>query len=153
MVLSDSEEATVEKYRSMAKFGVPLSAVQIKMSVEGITDDRLIVAVCGGDKAADAPADLFRGGAKEESASEDDASGAGSLLSAGEETLVVKYRSMVKAGVPAQAVQNKMEVEGLAPKLITVVVGEEKETTETRSNRHTSRRHVCSQRCGHEVVT
>ena len=83
------------------------------MISEGIKDERLVVAVCGCDKQSDTKA-------TEEPMMESKIFG---KLSAEEEQLVGKYRSMLKAGVPPNAVQNKMRAEGLVLKLITAVVG------------------------------
>jgi len=106
--LSEEEETSVKKYRGMIKAGVPAQAVRNKMTSESLAS-RLIDAVCG----------------SLEGAAGDNSENATAALSEDEEKACSKFRSMLKAGVPAQAVRNKMAAENLAAKLINSVCGAE----------------------------
>ena len=107
--LSPEDEAAARKYRGMLKAGVPAPAVQHKMTKDGLAA-HIMAAVCGPCAAEAAEA----AGAKATAAP---------TLTAAEEAQVGKYRGMLKAGVPNQAVRNKMSSEGLAAKLIEAVCG------------------------------
>ena len=108
--LSAEEEASVKKYRGMMKAGVPPQAVRNKMASESLAS-RLIDAVCGPLEGA--------------TPKSDDNSQKDVVLSEEEEKSCGKFRSMLKAGVPPQAVRNKMAAENLAAKLINSVCGPE----------------------------
>ena len=127
IVLNSVEEASIKKYRSMAKAGVPLPAVRMKMASEGIMDARIVAAVCGSDTSPRGQQQFAQPAAqsstKQQPPPPQQQQQQQHPLSAEEEQLVGKYRSMIKAGVPPQAVQNKMRAEGLVLKLITAVVG------------------------------
>jgi hypothetical protein len=107
--LTDEEDKQTRKYRGMLKAGVPADAVKHKMVGDGV-EPRLIRAVLGESEPA-----VGEG---------DDA--ALEVLSAEDEAKVSKYRGMLKAGVPTDAVRHKMVGDGLGARLVASVCGGDK---------------------------
>jgi len=100
---SDAGNARSQKYKKMLQAGVPLMAVRHKMVADGIPDTE-IDRVLHSDKT---PSEGVPGFAD----------------SADHEQDLRKYRAMLKAGVPPQAVEQKMTKDGIERQLIRNVVG------------------------------
>ena len=101
--LSEEEEAIASKYRKMLKMGIPSDAVRHKMTSDGIAAN-ITMAVC--DEGT---------GATNKDIAKDD-------LSSEEEAIAVKYRRMLKMGVPPDGVKHKMTSDGIDPKIVEAVL-------------------------------
>ena len=113
VALSADKEILASKYRSMMKAGVPEEAVRHKMRQDGVAVD-ITAAVCGlseDPKCTTSLPDMQL-----------------TALSPEDEAQVAKFRGMLKAGVPNQAVRNKMGSEGIDIKLIFHVCGGDRAT-------------------------
>jgi hypothetical protein len=102
----------LERFRKMLKAGVPEEAVHHKMRKEGLD-----------------PAQLSSKAAK--SVSDTKAPGDSSSESASETVVpdpLERFRKMLKAGVPEEAVHHKMRKEGLDPAQLSRVLGEEQKS-------------------------
>jgi len=118
---SNEEEVIASKYRKMLKMGVPLSGVEHKMKQEGI-DLKIISVLVGGEASPteDSASTTKPSKSKKSSKSEE-----GPSLSDEEEAMASKYRTMLKICVPKEAVQHKMQQEGLSVKIMEAVLGKE----------------------------
>ena len=98
----------------MAKAGVPLPAVRMKMASEGIMDARIVAAVCVAIHlhVGNSSSRSRRHSRRRSSSRRRRAAAAAAAAAGAEEQLVGKYRSMIKAGCH-RSVQNKMRAEGL----------------------------------------
>jgi hypothetical protein len=107
--LSDEEEAIAAKYRNMMKMGVPIEGVQHKMTMEGV-DTKIINALLGVSKKQPAKVCEIK-------------------LSSDEEVIAEKYRKMLKMGVPLDGVKQKMDLEDVDFKIVSVLVHESSQSS------------------------
>jgi hypothetical protein len=102
--LSKEEEEQIVRYGEMLKMGIHIDEVKHRMTIEGV-DTRIVDAVL-----LVAP--------KTNSYSVDPLNDS---LSKEEEDLVVKYRKMLKMGIPADGVRHKMTKDGVDSKIVDAV--------------------------------
>jgi len=113
------DEKAANKYKNLVQMGVPRDAVRHKMVMEGV-DASTISAVLDGDndgaqKSTTAPAPS----ASLSSADRKDATGG---LSKDEEKIALKYRKMIKMGIPLDAVQHKMKSDEISSNIMDAIL-------------------------------
>ena len=116
--ISSEDESTLSKYRKMLKMHVPPQSVENKMKMESI-DQKLIDVLFSSPPpppSVEAPPPLHI-------PTEDESTPAATVaeLSSEDEAKLTKYRKMLKMHVPPQAVENKMNQEGIEQKLIAAL--------------------------------
>jgi len=111
--LSAEEEEIADRFRKMLKMGMPEGAVVQKMAVEGVSQ-----------KIQDAVLAEVEHVAPETSSPGADAYSPEGLT-AEEEEIANRFRKMLKMGMPAGAVQQKMAVEGISQKIQDAVLAGE----------------------------
>jgi hypothetical protein len=104
--LSIAEEAAAAPYKRMLKLSIPAEGVRHKMEKDGV-DVKIILAVLGGGDSATAPKPSQPSG----------------NLSAAEEKSAASYKKMLKLMMPKEAVEHKMKLDGVAPKIMASVLG------------------------------
>ena len=102
-----------EMYCKILKMGVPPESVRHKVLTEGV-DDKTSRAVL------DRPSEGDAGKAADKKASNN--SSAKSALSEDEENIASKFRTMLKMGVPPDAVRHKMSAEDVDAKIVAAVL-------------------------------
>jgi len=117
--LKDEEEKTVKKYRMMIGMNVPVAAVRQKMEQDALPA-HLIDHLCGA--GASPKAKKKKAPAPDAKAAEP-AAPPPIVLSAEEEKVAKKYRTMLKMSVPTGAVRNKMTMEDVDPKIMEALLG------------------------------
>ncbi len=100
--LSEEDQKTVDRYKTMLRMKIPPEAVQHKMSRDGVTQ-RLVDIVLTQDAPSQAEPPR-------------------SCLSEEEERIADQYRKMLKMQIPKEAVQHKMTKEGVDQKIVDVVL-------------------------------
>lgn len=112
--LSAEENKTANTYRKMQTTGLPDDAIRQKMTQDEISPN-IIAAVLGNEE-------------KEVAESSDPENSMPSLsasLSAEEESVANTYKKMKKMGLPVDAVRHKMAQDGISPKIVAAVMGDE----------------------------
>ena len=112
--LSAEDEGILKKYRTMLKLHVPPAAVTHKMKMEEV-EKRLIVALFPEEGAE---------GAKPTGKEKKKAP---PTLTAAEEQIAKKYRTMLKMHVPPGAVKHKMGQEGVAKNIVQALFPEDEQ--------------------------
>ena len=110
--LSEEEEAIAARFRKMSKMGLPPDAVKHKMVQEGV-DQKIVDAVLSGVSTA------------QEAPQSSAPAASNASLTKEEQYLVDSYKKKLKMGMPKQAVEHKMVQDGVDPKLVPFVMGDD----------------------------
>lgn len=110
--LTIPEQAAAQKFQKMLKMSVPIEAVEHKMKKEGV-DAKIIAYVLGQPSNAQNGASAPTKSKKASSSS----------LTSTEESTASIYRRMLKMNIPKEAVHQKMTMDGVTEKIISVVLG------------------------------
>jgi hypothetical protein len=110
--LTIPEQAAAQKFQKMLKMSVPIEAVEHKMKKEGV-DAKIIAYVLGQPSNSQIS----------ESAPIKSKKASSSSLTITEESTASIYRRMLKVNIPKEAVHQKMTMDGVTEKIISVVLG------------------------------
>ena len=110
--LSLEETATAEKYRKMLKLRIPIDAVQHKM-IQDQVEAKIIAAVLGQEYMP-----------KNEEPNKSTKAKTSTALSEEEESVAVQYRKLLKINVSKDALLARMKQEGVSPKIIIAILGQ-----------------------------
>ena len=108
--LSPEDEEVAFRFRKMLKMGLPEDAVKQKMTQEGVSSS-IIDAVLGSSQSAPASAEPVP------------QTNQTVQLSGEQEETASKYRKMLKMGMPQDAVNHKMEQDGVDATIVAAVLG------------------------------
>ena len=111
VALPEEEQEKAKKYQKMLKFGVPSSGVLDKMKKDGV-EDRIIQYVLGDESST--------------------TSGPG--LTSEEETAAAKYKKMLSAGIPSDAVNHCMTKDGVDQKIMDHVLGVKPKSEDSKAS-------------------
>lgn len=112
--LSPDDEEIAQRYRKMLKMGMPEGAVVQKMTVDGVAQHIQDNVVAGPSESSPAP-----------SAPVQTPEAKVSNLSTQDEEMATQYRKMLKMGMPAGAVLQKMAIDGVPQNIQdSVIAGE-----------------------------
>mmetsp|Transcript_31368 Transcript_31368/g.75591 ORF Transcript_31368/g.75591 Transcript_31368/m.75591 type:complete len:2165 (-) Transcript_31368:45-6539(-) len=106
--LTSEEQKIVDSYKKMLKLRLPMEAVKHKMEKDQV-DPNLMCIVLGENESS----------SSNSSTNQPPSNG----LTVAEQAVAKTYERMLKMMVPAEAVQHKMEKDGIDPKIILAVLG------------------------------
>ncbi|KAG7338923.1 formin homology 2 domain containing protein [Nitzschia inconspicua] len=112
-LFSVKQTNSMDSYTKMLRMKVPIEAVRHKMMKDGI-DPQTIESFLAEKSNSDCPNPKW--------------------LTPGEEKIAEQYRQMLRMGVPAEGVRNKMQKDDISSKIIACVIENQPETTSAPIN-------------------